>query len=129
MGQQLQPCRILIIDDNQDAADALAEIFSLHGYLTSVALGGPPGLAAISSFCPDVVFLDIGMDGYQVAAQLRKMDNIRQPLLIAFTAWNDDDAKAKVTAAGFDLHMTKTEKFSVLLDAVSQSPPARHVDH
>jgi CheY-like chemotaxis protein len=117
--------RILVIDDNCDAADLLAEVLSLHGHVTASSHNGREGLSAVASFHPDLVFLDIGMpdmDGYQVAVLIREMQQISQPLLIAFTAWSDDDAKARVIAAGFDLHMTKPADFKVLLDAVLKTP-------
>lgn len=115
------PPRILIVDDNQDAADLLSEIFAMHGYETSVAYGGADGLAAVERFSPDVVFLDIGMpdmDGCQVARHLRAMAAIRQPLLVAYTAWNDENAKARVRNAGFDAHVTKTARFDCLLKLI-----------
>ena len=115
------PRRILIVDDNHDAADLLSEIFALHGHETSVAYGGEDGLAAVEKFDPDVVFLDIGMpdmDGCQVARRMREMAAIRQPLLVAYTAWNDDAAKDRVHRAGFDLHVTKTARFECLLKVI-----------
>ena len=115
------PRRILIVDDNHDAADLLSEIFAMHGYETSVAYGGADGLAAVERFSPDVVFLDIGMpdmDGCQVARHLRAMAAIRQPLLVAYTAWNDETAKARVHNAGFDAHVTKTARFDSLLKLI-----------
>lgn len=118
--------RILIVDDNRDAADLLAQVLALHGHITEVAYDGLTGLAAVERFCPDLVFLDIGMpqlDGYQVAGRVRQMRHLPQPLLIAFTAWSDDEAKARVIAAGFDLHLTKPADFNVLLETVLNSPP------
>jgi two-component system CheB/CheR fusion protein len=124
----IAPRRILIIDDNEDAANLLAEMFALYGYFTDVAYGGLPGLLKVAEFAPDLVFLDIGMpdlDGYAVALRLRGMTGIRQPVLIAFTAWTDDEAKARAKRAGFDLHMKKTAPFEELLDAADYArPPA-----
>jgi CheY-like chemotaxis protein len=118
--------RILIVDDNHDAADLLSEVFTMHGHVTSVAYGGVEGLAVLADFDPDVVFLDIGMpdmDGCQVARRMRAMAAIRQPLLVAYTAWNDEAAKTRVHNAGFDLHVTKTARFDCLLDVVNKSHP------
>jgi CheY-like chemotaxis protein len=125
MPQALMQRRILIIDDNRDAADLLAEVLSLHGHVTTVGYGGREGLSAVIDFRPDLVFLDLGMpelDGYQVAVLIRQMHQIRQPQLIAFTALSNDEAKARVIAAGFDLHLTKPADFNVLLDTVLKSP-------
>ena len=123
-----QTRRILIVDDNHDAADLLSEIFAMHGHTTSVAYGGAEGLAVITQFDPDVVFLDIGMpdmDGCQVARSMRAMATIRQPLLVAYTAWNDEAAKARVHSAGFDMHVTKTARFDQLLKVVNMPRPGR----
>ncbi|SHN42024.1 two-component system, chemotaxis family, CheB/CheR fusion protein [Duganella sacchari] len=121
--------RVLIIDDHPDAADLLAEMLTLHDYATCVAYGGQEGLVALSRFRPEVVLLDIGMphmDGCQVAARIRQMDQIAQPVLIAYTAWNDDRAKSRILAAGFDLHLTKPAEFKVLLDTLlTASGPLR----
>lgn len=117
--------RILIVDDNRDAADLLAQVLELHGHITRAAYDGQAGLAAIEVFRPDLLFLDIGMpqlDGYQVALRVRQMQHIPQPLLIAFTAWSDDAAKARVRAAGFDQHLTKPADFEVLLETVLNCP-------
>lgn len=126
MTHSFQQRRILVIDDNCDAADLLAEVLSMHGHVTEAAHTGSAGLVAVGRFRPEVVFLDIGMpqlDGYQVAEQIRRMPQIRQPHLIAFTAWSDDEAKQRVIAAGFDLHLTKPADFDVLLDTVLRMPP------
>lgn len=117
--------RILIVDDNRDAADLLAQVLALHGHATDVAYDGEAGLASVERWRPDLVFLDIGMprlNGYQVAERIRQMRHIPQPRLIAFTAWSDDEAKARVIAAGFDLHMTKPADFAALLETVLTSP-------
>lgn len=126
MPHSFQPRRILVIDDNCDAADLLAEVLALHGHVTVAAHGGRDGLAEVLRFRPDLAFVDIGMpelDGYQVAAQIRRMRQIAQPQLIAFTAWSDDEARQRVIAAGFDLHLTKPADFALLLDTVHKAPP------
>lgn len=115
------------MDDNHDAADLLAEVLALHGHLTAAAYDGRAGLDAIQSFQPDLVLLDIGMpelNGYEVATRVRAMPLCPQPVLIAFTAWNDDEARARVIAAGFDLHLTKPMDFDALLATVTHSAPA-----
>lgn len=124
MAQMLDPRRILVVDDNHDAADLMAEIFTLHGHVARAAYGGVQGLHAAREFEPDVVFLDLGMpgmDGYQVAKNLRGMPELPQPVLIAFSAWSDDRAKGQGRAAGFDLHMAKPAKIETLLAAVDNA--------
>lgn len=117
--------RILIIDDNQDVADMLAALLSMHGYATLSAYGGSEGLLAAEQFAPDIVFLDLGMPGmtgFQVAAALRELEAAHwRPFLIAFTAWNDPDTKDRVAEAGFDLHLTKTSAPLQLLRAIQHA--------
>jgi|SRR5689334_953908 CheY-like chemotaxis protein len=113
--------RILIIDDNQDAADMLVSLFELRGHTALAAYDGVQGLAAAGRFAPEIIFLDIGMprmNGYQVAAELRANPLPKQPFLIAFTAWNDAASMARVAEAGFDLHLTKTAPLDALLSAI-----------
>lgn len=119
--------RILVVDDNRDAADLLAEVLAMHGHLTEAAYDGRAGLAAVELFQPDIVLLDIGMpelNGYEVATRVRQLELEPQPVLIAFTAWNDDEARARVIAAGFDLHLTKPMDMDRLLETVLHAPPA-----
>jgi two-component system CheB/CheR fusion protein len=120
--------RILIIDDNRDAADMLVSIFELHGHVALATYDGMQGIAAAMQFAPEVIFLDLGMpqmDGYQVAAKLRRMPLPKRPLLIAFTAWNDAASIARVAEAGFDLHLTKTSPLEALLGAIQAAPVKR----
>lgn len=117
--------RILVIDDNRDAADMLVNIFELHGHVAKAAYGGMQGIAAAITFAPDIIFLDIGMpemDGYQVAARLRLAPLRKRPFLIAFTAWDDAASKARAKEAGFDLHLTKTAPLEALLVAIQAMP-------
>nr|WP_315400925.1 response regulator [uncultured Duganella sp.] len=112
--------RILIIDDNRDAAETLSWLFELNGHAVLTAHGGAEGLRAVEAFSPDVVFLDLGMPGmtgYQVAEELRRMPLAHQPLLIAFTAWDDARSRRRVAESGFDLHVAKTSSVDILLAA------------
>jgi len=113
--------KILIIDDNRDAADMLASILELKGHLALASYGPAHGLLTLKEFAPEIVFLDIGMpemNGYQVAAKIRLDLDIQQPYLIAFTAWDDASSVAQAKRAGFDRHMTKTSTFEVLMSAI-----------
>lgn len=120
--------RILIIDDNVDTASVLASILDLKGH-TCLAVHTPiEGLSAVAEFSPDIVFLDIGMplmNGYQVAARIRSDNALRQPYLIAFTAWDDAASIAKAKFVGFDLHLTKTSSFEILMETI-QTVTVRH---
>lgn len=102
--------KILIVDDNVDAADTTAFLLQAYGFNVEVAYGGYEALAAARTFRPDIIFLDIGMplmDGYVVAQTLRADVSCRGIRLIALTAWSDEASRTKVNAAGFDLHLVK----------------------
>jgi CheY-like chemotaxis protein len=101
---------VLVVDDNRDAAESLAMMLELSGHDTAMAHDGPGALGAAPAFCPDVVLLDIGMpgmNGYEVAEQLRQTAPGRHALLVALTGWGQDEDKRRAVAAGFDHHLTK----------------------
>jgi CheY-like chemotaxis protein len=111
--------KILIVDDNVDAADLTAEMLRLYGLEVDVAYGGPEGLAAAKATAPSVIFLDIGMpimDGYQVATALRSDEAFRGVKIVALTAWGDAASRERSKAAGFDMHLTKPANLTNLLD-------------
>ena len=102
--------RILIVDDNRDAADTLGELLRTLGATVSVAHSGRSALEALVSFDPDVVLLDIGMpemDGYEVARRIRAVAPDRDLLLVALTGWGQEHDHRRSRAAGFDHHVVK----------------------
>lgn len=110
--------KIMVIDDNEDCADTLALLLKVHGYDASSAYSGHEGLEAIVRLQPACVFLDLGMPlmtGYEAAARIRKMSGIRQPLLFAYTAWDDPHTKIKIIECGFDRLIKKTLGIKELL--------------
>jgi CheY-like chemotaxis protein len=113
--------RILVVDDNSEAADISAELLELHGYHTAVAYNGIDGLDAAREFQPHAILLDLGMpgmDGYQVAAALRAVPDFDQVALIAFTAWGDVVTRQRVISTGFDEHVIKPANLERILTAV-----------
>jgi signal transduction histidine kinase/ActR/RegA family two-component response regulator len=101
--------RVLIIDDNEDAANTTAMLLEDMGGDTRVAYGGESALAMIREYQPDVVFLDIdmrGLDGYETAQQIRRVLGNRV-MLVALTGFGQEHNRAKATRAGFDAHLTK----------------------
>jgi CheY-like chemotaxis protein len=111
--------RVLIVDDNMDAADLTAEVLRMFGLSVEVAYGGHEGLSAAIASEPDVIFLDIGMpfmDGYEVAKAVRLEVALTNVKLVALTAWGDALSREKSRAAGFDLHLTKPAKIAELVD-------------
>lgn len=114
--------RILVVDDNVDAADLLAEYLRVFGVDVVVAHGGIEGLALARALLPTVIFLDIGMpevDGYQVAMSLRADTTFDNVKIIALIAWGDVQSREKSKSAGFDLHLTKPASLDVLLALAS----------
>src|SRR5690606_18198534 len=82
--------RVLVVDDNVDAASTVAELLRMAGNEVAVAHDGAGAVRGTAEFRPDVVLLDIGLpdiNGYEVARQIRKLEGVRQPLLIALTGW------------------------------------------
>jgi len=108
--QRLEPGRsILVVDDNEDAADALVEALRAHGFAASVAYDGPSALETAARVRPEAAFLDIGlpvMDGYELARRLREQLG-PQVKLVALTGYGRDRDRALSRAAGFDEHLVK----------------------
>ncbi len=102
--------RILLADDNRDAAESLAIILRLEGHEVDLAHDGASALRSFESRRPDVALLDIGMpgaNGYEVARRIRSTPAGGDVLLIAITGWAQDSDRAQSRAAGFDHHLTK----------------------
>jgi CheY-like chemotaxis protein len=119
--QQSTP-RILIVDDNADAADTLAVLLSSFGHEAAVAYSGAEALVRGDAFRPQLVFLDIGMpgmDGYEAAVQMRKMSWGKEAVIIALTAWSDEPTRQRIVLAGMDHHLIKPVSIGHLLDIVA----------
>jgi len=104
------PRRVLVVDDNGDAARSLATLLELHGHQVRTAGDGVQALAAAEEFGPDVVILDIGLpllDGYEVARRMRRLPSQRHVLLVALTGYGQQDDCAAAEAAGFAHHFVK----------------------
>jgi len=110
--------RILVVDDNVDAAELLSDALTGLGYDTRTAYDGPSALEVAAAFNPDVALLDIGlpaMDGYELARRLRERPSAAKPLrLIALTGYGRDSDRARTREAGFDAHMVKPIDLSAL---------------
>jgi PAS domain S-box-containing protein len=113
--------RILIADDNQDAADSLAVLLQMEGHDVTVVRDGREALTTINAVLPEIALLDIGMpelDGYEVARQVRQNTLGRAVTLIAVTGWGQDRDKARALGAGFNHHLTKPIEPTQLLDLI-----------
>lgn len=127
MNQQTLSRRVLVVDDNADAAQLVADFMSLKGYVVAIANGGREALEAAEKFTPDVIFLDIGMpgmDGYEVATALRKAATLPTPRIIALTAWGDAASRERTAACGFNAHLVKPARLeSLLSEAILDASP------
>lgn len=104
------PLRVLVVDDNRDAADSLGLLIELNGADVWVAYGGAEALTKAATFHPHVGLFDIdlpGMMGLELAREMRKQAAGGPLLLIAVTGVNSEDAVERTSAAGFDRHVTK----------------------
>jgi PAS domain S-box-containing protein len=102
--------KILVVDDNVDAADSIAILLSMEGHQTQTVNNAHDALIAATEFRPDVVLLDIGlpeMDGYEVARRLRAENAIENLRLVAVTGYGQPADRARAQAAGFDKHLVK----------------------
>jgi signal transduction histidine kinase/ActR/RegA family two-component response regulator len=102
--------RVLIVDDNRDAADMLANLLGRLGSPVRAVHGGEAALLALDAFRPEAILLDIGMpdmDGYSVARSIRRHPQHRHTLLIALTGWGQEQDQVRARAAGFDHHLIK----------------------
>jgi CheY-like chemotaxis protein len=109
--------RVLIVDDNRDAADSLCEGLAVCGHVTAVAYDGPTALQAAATFKPEIAFLDIGlpvMDGYELARRLRAQSPAALAL-VALTGYGLESDRDQARAAGFQHHLVKP----IDLDAVA----------
>ncbi len=102
--------RILVVDDNRDAADSLAAILSMEGHHIHVANDGAQALELASALRPEVVLLDLGLptlNGYQVCRALREQAWGKETVVVALTGWGQDEQRARTSEAGFDAHIVK----------------------
>ena len=102
--------RILVVDDNRDAADSLGALLEGLGATVRSVYDGHAALAALRDFKADVVFLDLGMpglDGFEVARKIREREDLSNVALVAVTGWGQQQDRARTRAAGFDRHLVK----------------------
>jgi len=114
--------RVLVVDDNLDAASMLGELLALCGHTVALAHDGAGALARAAGFKPHVVFLDIGLpdrSGFEIAPLLRRLDGLAGAMLVALTGWGAEQDRRRSAEAGFDAHVTKpadVERVQALLE-------------
>jgi PAS domain S-box-containing protein len=121
--------RVLVVDDNTDAAESLGVLLEMEGHAAHIAHTGRDALAAAPGFAPDVVFLDIGLpdlSGYDVARQLRNMPAGEKALLVALTGWGTQEDRKRTSDAGFDRHLTKPAELTAVEELLRSAAQAKH---
>jgi CheY-like chemotaxis protein len=116
-------CRVLVVDDNPDAADLLAEALSDAGHAVRTAADGPSALQLVETFLPDIAFLDIGlpvMDGYELASLLRRIPKLSQTPLVAITGYAQDADRKRALVSGFDEHLAKPIQLERVLECIDR---------
>ena len=116
------PQRVLLVDDNVDAVESMEILLQAFGYEVATAIHPDLALAQLETFAPAAAVIDIGlpgMDGYQLAAEIRRRLAGKPMRLIAFTGYGGADDIAKARAAGFDAHLVKPVEIDRLLAALS----------
>ena len=108
---QDHPClRVLVVDDDSDAADSLMMLLEAFGHQVRVARDGPTALELACADVPEVMLVDIGlsgMDGCELTRRVRRTPELRCVVLVAFTGYGRDEDRQRTLGAGFDLHLTK----------------------
>jgi len=118
--------RVLVTDDNVDAAEALGELLQILGAEVRICHDGPSALAAYLAYAPDLVLLDIGMpdmDGYEVARRLRALPGPHRAKLVALTGWGQAEDSRRAREAGFDQHIVKPADMDVLKALLAAAEP------
>ena len=116
------PRRVLIVDDNADAANSLAALLNLQGHETRAVYSGQEALECIGLFRPHVAFIDIGlpkMDGYELAQRLRERSDRVSLRLVALTGYGQQEDRKRSKAAGFDDHLVKPVELPALERALT----------
>jgi PAS domain S-box-containing protein len=120
--------KILVVDDNRDAAESLSQLLQLFGHEVRVAHDGVEAIHAADVLRPDIVLLDLGMpklNGYDAAREIRKHAGDRELTIIAVTGWGQEEDRRRSAEAGFDLHLTKPIDVKQLQAMFEQREPER----
>ena len=122
MKPKMTPRRVLVVDDNADAANSLAMLLEIDGHQAQAVYTAQHALDRVQTLKPDVVLLDIGlpeMNGYEVARRIRSLKGLEQVRLVALTGYGQSEDKQRTRDAGFDDHLVKPVDFSSLLRALA----------
>lgn len=119
--------RVLIVDDNVDAADSLAMLLNIDGHEAAAAYSATAALEAVERWKPEIVLLDVGLpevDGYEIARRLRASNPVPGIRLIALTGYGRDEDRERAREAGFDDHLLKPADMEALQRLLARGHPA-----
>jgi CheY-like chemotaxis protein len=122
--------RILVIEDNRDAADSIRMLLQHDGHDVNIAYTAQQGLERARDYQPDVIFCDIGLpviDGYQVIQTIRQDGKLKDIFVVALTGYGREEDQKRAADAGFDMHLTKPIDYATLLKALGEATPAAPV--
>ena len=109
-GESTRKRRLLVVDDNRDAAESMSMLLQMWGHEVAFVYDGPSALETAEQWRPEAVFLDIGlpgMDGYEVAERMRALPHAKGAVLIAITGYGQNDDRLRSQRAGIDHHLVK----------------------
>ena len=122
-----QPRRVLVVDDNVDAAQILGRLLSADGHRVDVAHDGRKALEIAQAGAPEVILLDIGLpelNGYEVARRIRSLAGLERVMIVALTGYGQEADRLRASAAGFDHHLVKPVDLDVVRDLIARSWPS-----
>jgi PAS domain S-box-containing protein len=120
--------RILVVDDNRDAAQSMAYLLQAEGHVVKTAFGGEEAVTQAAEFRPDLIFMDLGMpgvDGYEATRRIRARSGDRQLRIIALTGWGQAADRQRASEAGMDGHLVKPADPRVLRELISHGAGAQ----
>ena len=123
IGEADQRPRVLVVDDNRDAADSLQALFEMENCSVATAYDGLEAVSAAQQSRPDMIIMDLGMpsmDGYEAARRIRSQPGSQSILMIALTGWGQSDARQRTFEAGFDHHLIKPVNFDEIKKLASE---------
>jgi CheY-like chemotaxis protein len=120
--------RILVADDNIDAASSLGMLLEMMGHEVCIVHDGVEAIEKATTFGPDIILLDLGMpqlNGYEACARIREQPSNKGTLIVALTGWTQDDKKQRSQQAGFDFHLIKPVELPALEKLLREHPANR----
>ena len=124
-GGSLTKRRIMVADDNVDAASTLGTLLEIMGHEVRIVHDGKAAVEAAAAFSPDVVLLDIGMphlNGYEACSGIRMQSSNKDLLIVALTGWTGDNMKERARQAGFDYYLIKPVEIAAIENLLQDHP-------